>query len=210
MSCKTVCVQLVALTNRKLKKGKTAMDKITKLFAQLDSLKEKNNAEVNTLNNLIQAELNLVYSNWPALYQAIALLQDSKNFELREDGLYSWLRFYELSEVSIRRREYLDAYLIDSHGVHCDFSNDCLLQYLGEDFISIQYDTRSDNGVWHEHKLVIEESEYRNDDGEISEVLRNNLIESYMEKIGCYPGVFEISRDGDVRLVNTSIDSGEK
>ena len=55
-------------------------------------------------------------------------------------------------------------------------------------------------------EIIIDGDEYT-EDGEVDEVKRNELIEAYMEKTGCFPGVLSDDDHGNLFLVNTT---GEK
>jgi hypothetical protein len=69
----------------------------------------------------------------------------------------------------------------------------------------IQDDTRHDNGVWLSGKCIIDEVDYTDHTitGKVDTRKRNELIESWMEKNGYFPGVFRCDCYGNVYHVNT-------
>ena len=129
--------------------------------------------------------------------------QSASEYVGKADGIYSWFRVKtDLSEFH-DIKEYLENYLID-FGIAIDWGNYCFENYIGDDNLMIQDDTRRDNGVWQEHKLIIDESEYKID-GQVDEEKRNSLIESHMEKTGCFPSVFRVTQYGDIFPVDTQL-----
>jgi hypothetical protein len=57
--------------------------------------------------------------------------------------------------------------------------------------------------VYQSGRLIIDESEYRDDSGEVIEASRNALIEAHMEKTGVYPEVLRINPSDDLYPVDT-------
>jgi hypothetical protein len=189
-----------------------------KLFDRLASVESQSQSAVNEVKSLIATELSREWSDWKALHAILESLESFEGVEYKSDvdGIYAWIRFYGLSDIGKREREYFEDYLSDI-GYRPDFENDCISNYLGDDHYQIQDDSRHDNGVWQGHKIVIKESEYRAsllneskypDEPELSEdddeSRRNALIEAHMERSGCYPGVYRVTQYGDVFPVNTS------
>lgn len=176
------------------------------------------NEEIETLEKMIErAELehsaNLtkykdrLFIQWQKIFENDSqLMKDLRNaenaslYEANEDGLYSLYRAISL-ENYIECKEYLEQFVSD-YGLSVNWKDSCLMNYLGDDNIMIQDDTRRDNGVWQGHKLIIEESEYI-ENNEVDENKRNALIEAHMEKTGNFPGVFRITQYGDVTFVKT-------
>lgn len=182
------------------------MKAINTLFKALDLVKRDGREKASKVEAELTKALEAQYSDWQALHKALGILdsEDGVEYEGREDGIYCFTRF-DLSDVPEREREYLDSYLMNLCATP-DWENECLMLYLGDDHYTIQDDTRMDNGVWQGHKLVIDESEYKDDDGDgdVNEEIRNELIEAHMEKEGCFPGVFRVTRYGDIYPVKTT------
>lgn len=172
---------------------------IDKLFETLESLKSDQSKARADIEGKIQSALNIQFKDWKVLQDAIKALDTTSDYGSDEGGIYSWVRF-ETSEVPEHTRDYLDAYLSD-YGIHLDYKNDSLMSFQGE-CITVQDDTRFDNGVYDSHQLIIDPSEYT-ENGDIDEDKRDYLIETYMDKTGCYPGVFHVTRNGDVYLIPT-------
>ena len=149
-----------------------------------------------------------LFIQWRKIFENDSqLMKDLKNaenaslYEANEDGIYSWYRAISLENYN-DCKEYLEQFVSD-YGLSVNWKDSCLMNYLGDDNIMIQDDTRRDNGVWQDRKLIIEEAEYI-ENGEVDENKRNALIEAHMEKTGHFPGVFRITQYGDVTLVKTN------
>jgi hypothetical protein len=155
------------------------------------------------IQDQIQKEINKIFDKDKEIKKALIELESSQELTFDEFGEVStWLRF----ELPEKYKAYIDEFLnyIGELGAYYDLKNDCLLSHIGDDYISIQDDTRSDNGVWQNHKIIIEESEYKDDDGNIDELKRNELIEEYMEKNGFFPYVIRVNRYGNAFFVSTN------
>ena len=181
----------------------------------------KTNKEIETLNEMIkQAEMRnsalvegykkLLLGYWTKIFDNDKQLQkDAENaqnaseYGADETGIYSWYRVKTNLEDFAGCRDFLENWLSDNYCLTIDWENDCFVSWQGDDNLMIQDDTRRDNGVWQSGKLVIDETEYKDEDGEIDIEKRNSLIEEHMEKTGCFPGVFRITQYGDVFHVNT-------
>lgn len=186
------------------------MNTIDKLFEQLESFESETRAEQSKIQSQIQNELNAVFDDWKELQDAIKKLEsfDKVEYYGAEDGIYSFVRF-DLTDVPEREQDYLRDYLMDKHCMYPEFKNDVLTQFQGDDCILIQDEHGRDNGVYQGHKCILDEDEYKDEDGEINEERRNELIEQHMERTGWYPGVFRLTRYGDVYPVNTQAKAGE-
>jgi hypothetical protein len=150
-----------------------------------------------------------LFIQWRKIFENDSqLMKDLKNaenaslYEANEDGIYSWYRSTSLENYT-ECKEYLDQFVFD-YGLSVNWKDSCLMNYLGDDNIIIQDDTRRDNGVWQGSKLLFDEEIYKDEDGEVNIEKRNALIEEHMEKTGCFPGVFRITQYGDVTLVKTN------
>lgn len=179
--------------------------KIETLLAELND----NCRNADAIKAKLQKEYDKVFDDSKALAKAIANAENASMYQIGEDGeVESWFRFSGLSDFH-ECREYFETWLLESHCMMVDWDNDCFLYSQGESLI-IQDDARNrrDNGVWLSGKQIIEESEYRDDDGEVDESKRNELIEAWMEKNGYFPGVFRVDNYGNVSHVNTQKKDG--
>jgi hypothetical protein len=180
------------------------MKNIEKLFKKLNKIDLIHSKNQESIKTEIQKELNKIFNKNKEIKKSIKDLESGSCIDYlgEVDGIYSYIKCYELSEIKPEYREYLKNYLSD-YGITIDFKNECLLNYLGDDNIIIQDDTRHDNGVWQGNKIIIAESEYKDDSREVDESLRNQLIEKHMEKTGYFPGVFRIDYYGNIFPINT-------
>ena len=151
----------------------------------------------------LQIEWNGVFQDIGSLKDAVIRLEDSKDYYGGEYGdICSWVRFDTSPYKDCQ--EYFKDYMQEYHCVRVNFKDDALILSHGDDNIHIQDDTRHDNGVWQGHKVIIKESEYRDEEtNEVDEVKRNQLIEAHMEKSGYFPGVYRVDRHGNIESVNT-------
>lgn len=165
-------------------------ESIELLHEMIKQAKNRAAKELGKYKNRLQELYNKQFDDWKELQDALKALEASEKYGTNEYGeIYAWVRFDE--EVSEDEKEYLDTY-VQEHGFSIDFKNEALMSFQGE-CIGID----EDGDVFDGRKCIIERREYKTDDE------RNELIEKYMERTGCFPGVFEISRYGDVRLVRT-------
>jgi hypothetical protein len=173
------------------------------------------NKEIKALNNklanisdnefAIKQELQLawnkVFDDMSVLRDAITKVEASNEYtwESRGEDICSWIRFDTKSFDDCA--EYLKEYLRNEHYVEIDFENDALLYSMGPSIIiNEDGDVLDQDG----DKWFINKDDYRDEDsGDLNEGKRNELIEAYMEKTGCYPGVFRTDRHGNVFAVST-------
>lgn len=185
------------------------MNTVNELFERIELIENPSRVSISAITSLIQERLNLVYSDWRVLRTGIQKLESNEvEYSLEEDGLYTWIRLAELSDIPERERPYFENYIeSEGGGIHVNWENECLMQWCGDDYYSIQDDSRDrrDRGVWQGQKLIIPETEYIDEEtSEVNETLRNQLIEKHMESEGCYPGVFRVDYYGNVTPVNTT------
>lgn len=161
------------------------------------------NSDVCEIESELQTAWNDVFKNMPVILDAVSKLEQSNDYTWDKYGeIASYIRFYDLSDFK-ECRQYFETFMQEYHFVTVDWDNDCLVYNQGE-CITIQDDTRHDNGIWLNSKCIIEESSYTDDDGEVNETKRNALIEAYMDKSGFFPGVFRTDSHGNVFPVKTS------
>jgi len=176
--------------------------KIKQLQNKIDSLNAGHTQDIHTLLDILQKEYNKVFDKDKELQKALNSLECSQEYSGDENGIYHWFRYSNLNDIPENEKEYFETYVSEKACCYIDWNNDCLKAYEGESLI-IQDDTRHDNGVWLEHKLIIPESDYTNEDNEVDKKIRNTLIEKYMEKTGYFPGVFRVDQHGNIFPVNT-------
>jgi hypothetical protein len=173
---------------------------INKTIQKLNNKLNKSNADVCKIESELQTAWNKVFDKSKAILDAMAKLQSSTDFTYDGGEIASYIRFCDLSDFQ-ECRQYFETYMRDTHFVTVEWENECLLYGQGES-ITIQDDTRHDNGVWLNSKCIINESEYKSD-GEVNETKRNALIEAYMDRNGYFPGVFRTDSHGNVFSINT-------
>lgn len=172
--------------------------KINALNKKLDQLSVDSGA----IQTELQNAWNEVFDDMPQLREKFVELDNSQEYGLDEYGnIISWVRF--ITSPFQDSLTYLGNWFSE-HGVYLDAENDALTQSHGDDNLIIQDDTRRDNGVWQSRKLIISESEYR-DDGETDTTKRNALIEAHMKKTEYFPGVFRVDSHGNVFSVKTTV-----
>lgn len=161
-------------------------------------LKSKNDTVV--IETKLQVAWNNVFDKSKDIVNLTTQVFDSQDFRFNEYGEVESYAYVDLSDFEDCKR-YFENYMQELHFIKVDFKNECLTYNQGESLV-IQDDTRHDNGVWLNGKCIIDETEYKND-GEVDETKRNQLIETYMEKEGYFPGVFRCDQYGNVFYVNT-------
>lgn len=147
----------------------------------------------------LQHEYDKVFAKHKELNKAITGVERSTDYAWDNHGeIVSWIRF-DVSDFE-GCESYLKEYLRDSHDISLDFDNGILSYSLGTNIV-----INDDGDVYDQDgdKFFINKDDYRDDDGNLDESKRNKLIEEYMEKTGCYPGVFSSDRHGNIFSVNT-------
>ena len=160
--------------------------------------------DASEIETQLQAEWNEVFEDMTQLRDAVTKLESSNDYCRNSYGeICSWVRF-DTSDFK-DCQAFLKDYMRESFCAEVDFENDSLTMNHGDDTLIIQDEMGRDNGVWQDHKLVIAEIEYKNDDGEIDKTKRNELIEKHMQKSGYFPGVFRVDCHGNIFPVSTSV-----
>lgn len=176
---------------------------MNKTIKALNKQLSKSNADISDIETKLQAAWNKVFQDSGVIKAMVSKVENSKDYTHTEYGdIASWAHV-DLEDFE-DCKPYFESYMRDN-GIDVDWTNDAIVLSCGPDNLIIQNDTpyRRANGVWCEGNCVIKESEYTNDDNEVDTSKRNKLIESYMEKTGCYPGVFRCDSHGNVFSVNT-------
>jgi hypothetical protein len=168
---------------------------IEKLNKKLQSI----SADVSEVESQLQKEWNKVFKEMPELNNAIEALQVSKDFIWNKyDEIAQWIRF-DLSDFQDIKK-YFTEYMQENHLVTVEWDSDALSYSQGPSIvINEDGDVLDQEG----NKWFISKNDYRDDDGELNEAKRNELIEQYMEKSGYFPGVFRSDRYGNIFNVNT-------
>lgn len=184
------------------------MNKINELKAKLAKLAN----EAADTETEMQTEYNKVFDDSALVKAIVSKIESgtSDGYQFDEAGeIEAYTRIKELSEFDDEAKPYLSEYIRDNTCARIDWNNDCALVSLGGDEIIIQDENGRDNGVWMNHKRIIDESEYKDDDG-VNEAKRNELIEAYMERTGYFPGVFRVDYHGNIEPVSTLAKKDEK
>lgn len=151
----------------------------------------------------LQAEWNKVFDDSTQLKEALAKLEQSNDYHWDRFGeIASYIRFYPKDFENCKR--YLIAYMREYHYVEIDFDCDILTRSVGPAIVI----NDDDGGVYDQDgdKFFIKKSDYRDEDGKLDLVKRNELIEEYMEKTGCFPGVYSSDHYGNISSVKTTKD----
>lgn len=176
--------------------------KINELTAELEQESSLSKTRIEAIQKQLDAEYSKVFAKDKDIEKALANLEQASMYGFDRYGeIIRWFRFNGLEDIPENARNAFEAYALD----YCAYVNweDSTLYTFEGDSLVIQSDTRHDNGVWINGKCVIDEAEYKNEDGEIDEDKRNALIEAYMEKTGYFPGVFRVDYHGNIFPVNT-------
>jgi len=181
-------------------RNKNVNSKIKNLLLELESTRTSRES----IESKLQLEYDAVFNDSKTLAKAISNAENASEYGTDENGeIYSWYRFAGLSDYA-DCRTYFENWLSETHCMGVDWDNDCLTLNQGESFIIQDDSDRSrDNGIYLNSKCIINESEYRDESGDVDEIKRNKLIEKHMTDSGFFPGVFRVTRYGDVFSVNT-------
>lgn len=193
-------------------KGLTNEQKIYDHKSTLDALKNEKRALVKDVNEKIDFFENRIKDDFTeafcvneGLQAALKKLENTNDLTSVEndDFLHQWVRFNIYSVLPDKEKDpdlfalaldALEAYVQDQGCVYLDGKNECLTACIGPSIIiNDEGDVLDqDSGKW-----FIKKSEYSTSDE------RNNLIEAYMERTGCFPWVVKEGRYGYVRVVST-------
>lgn len=171
---------------------------MNKTIKALNKKLSKSIGDISEIKSQLQVEWNKVFDDCTAVKTMVAKVENSNEYRTDQYGeieSYVYLNTSDFKDCMA----YFKNYMMEFHFIQ--FDGDCLSYSQGES-ITIQDDTRRDNGVWLNGKCIIDESEYK-DDTEVNETKRNELIEAYMEKHGYFPGVFRADSHGNVFPVST-------
>lgn len=166
----------------------------------LNSELSKINVNIADIELQLQAEWNKVFTDITSISKAVERLHKSNECSWDKHGeIVQWARYSNLPDFE-DCAEYFETYMLDNHFVTIDWENDVIQSSVGPSIVI------SDNGDILDQdsdKWIIKADSYRNDDNELDETKRNELIEKWMESTGYYPGVYRTDRHGNVFAVNT-------
>lgn len=134
--------------------------------------------DASAIETELQQEWNNVFKDNTRLRDNVALLEQSSEYSFDKYGeIVSWRRFADLSDYR-ECATYLENYLND-RGVGIDWENDCLTYNLTPCIV-----INDDGDVYDQDsgKLILDVTEYKDDDGNLDEGKRNTLIETWMER----------------------------
>ena len=156
----------------------------------------KNKASRSVIESAIQECYNAIF---PKYYKVLTTLESrlyNSTQYCRIDGdYYQCSPFDPLVVVPVEDTRYLIVYLTDRLGISLNVEDKLALRFLGG---IIAIDDRGDVYDTESHKQIVSHFNYAT----VGE--RNKQIEAYMEKSGCYPGVYQLDHYGDiVCCVNT-------
>lgn len=184
------------------------MSNLDRLFKSIEAANDKTKLETGKIADEIQRLLNVQYSDWTDFQKALSQLENHENVEYCTDecgDATAYIRFCELANVPEQEREFFEVYLSENHFAYVDWDCETLTSFLGSDEIFIVDDGRThDCGVYQNGKQIIAESEYTDEENDVNETKRNELIEAHMERTGCFPRVYETNnRDNTLYPVST-------
>ena len=169
---------------------------IKELNLKLEAL----DADRSDIETQLQAEWNNVFNDSSVIKDLVTKVENSQNYRWDKYGeIVSYVPFN--AEDFRDCSQYFKEYMRDNYFVELDFDNAVVTYSQGPGIVI------NDNGDVYDQdgdKFFIKKNDYRDDEtGELDEAKRNELIEQYMEKTGCYPGVFLSDRHGNVFAVST-------
>jgi len=131
------------------------------------------------------------------------VLELEKSTDIARDNCDGWPCSYIFVPDDIKENdlfEYIKEYLAEYHGIFTE--NDSFILSHGPSII-----IQDDGTVWDQdaYKIIIEKNEYSNEK-ELFE-----MIENYMKKTGCFPGVYTSDYYGEISgFINTQKYKTEK
>lgn len=185
-------------------RGQMEQEAIGNLIGNLNVKLAANESNRADIEAQLQTAWNEVFQANTQLTNVVTQLEKSTDYSWDKYGeIVSWIRF-DLSDYR-DNLEYFKDYMREYHHVTVDSDSDCLAYSQGPCIV-----INEDGDVYDQDgdKFFVSKIDYRDDDGESDYVKRNELIESYMEKSGYFPGVFRSDRHGNVFHVNTTITKG--
>ena len=174
---------------------------MNKQITDLNSRLSDANGYIDSIEAELQKEWNKVFEQLPQLTDTVSMVENSRDYCWDMHGeIVSWLRFYPKEFLDCK--EYFKVYMRENHCIEVDFQNDALMYSQGPCIvINNDGDVLDQDG----DKWFIKKNDYLDEEtGKFDISKRNELIEAYMEKTGCFPGVFESDYYGNLRTVKTN------
>ena len=165
------------------------MGKMKELEINRENLKN----QLIEIYNKIQDIYNTSFDNNSEIQKWIIDLGNSKDYQFNEEGNTCQKFRIDLKDYK-DVIDYLDNYLIDKHYCYLEIDTDCIISQGSNDDIIINHD----GDIFQEHDCIIKKDDYSNDHD------RNGLIESHMDKEGCYPSVFLCDYYSNLTHINTN------
>lgn len=173
---------------------------MNKKINELNKNLNDKNADILDIESQLQIEWNNVFKDLSVILVGVTKVESSTEYLWDKYGeIVSWARFSDLSDFQ-DCKQYFTEYMREYHCVDIDWENECLTYSVGPSIVI------NDNGDVYDqdgNKFFISKSDYSDEHGYLDESKRNELIEAYMLKTDCYPGVFKSDRHGNVTLIDT-------
>lgn len=177
---------------------------MNKTIERLNQKLEAKNVDREAIIAKLRTAWGLEFMASKSIKAMISKLEASTEYGLDRFGeVESWISL-DLSEFE-DCTQFFEQYMRNEHYIIVDFNNGILSYPQGPNLI-----IQDDGSVYDQdsNKLIIKRSDYKDEDGEIDESKRNQLIEAYMEKSGYFSGVFRVDYYGNVFPVNTTEKKG--
>ena len=176
------------------------MKKLNELKNKIDSLNKSNSETIEALKNEALEIFSKQLNKNKDLMTLISKAQDSKDLTQVEydEFFHTYIRADFSKFIDLKNnfeKELFSEYMQENHFCCVDFKNDCISTAIGPCII-INEDgdiLDQDSGKW-----IISKKEYD------STEKRNEMIEAYMTKSGCFPSVIKCDRHGNAFFVNTT------
>lgn len=176
---------------------------IRALVESIEQSRDSYNRANQALQTKLQDELNKKFDRSSSLKAAVKDLEESREYSMDDCGeIFRFVRFDVPAEFKSFTDE-LNNWFSEAHGLYLDTGTSpsqytVLKSYCGECIV-----VNEDGDIFLGHELIINSNEY-NEDGEVNETKRNELIEAYMAKSGYFPEVLHQPRCGNLYLINTA------
>jgi hypothetical protein len=176
---------------------------IKTLVESIEASKDSYNRVNQELQTKLQTELNKKFDKSKELKTAVAELENSTEYISDDAGEISrFIRFDVPTDFKPFTNE-LNNWFSEAHGLYLDTGSSpsqytILKSYCGECIV-----VNEDGDVFDGHKVIIDSDNCKNEDGDYDESKRNEMIEAYMERTGCFPDVLRQTQYGDLFPINT-------
>jgi hypothetical protein len=180
--------------------GWTMNRKIEQLKTKLKMAESEYATNVTNVRNELNAEWFKIFEKSPVLKVDFKRLEESNQYGSDESGIYSFIHLtYAIPDDESGKSAFSD--YVAEHGYYYQSEHNALLNRQGECII-INEDGDIFLAECGNSKLIIGQDAYI-EHSEFNIDLRNELIETWMDKNGYFPGVFREDRHGNIFPVNT-------